>query len=820
MRALDRPSPRTAAAGRKEPVRAVVAAADPLAQRAIAVQREVKGDQDFAAAAADPNRRREAILYLNHPQHAEAARNVKLDLAIVEAMLTVVGPLEHNARGALLERGFAITTKENPNWAKATGFILVLDDPGIARNLGTLSDKEAKLLAKGARQAGRAGDERLMRPLRQKIRKQPGQLFGTVTVTTTAHDGSDHARYSYEARIQFDPDPEVVDATKVAFVQTMSLVKTSGWWPRSQDDRKGVSGRLNDKTQAIDRAPTFKSGWFGQQNDGSFKLSGDGGAQPAVLENGVVKQPAVFLDKPDGKDGDRTWRYETSIIAEDGPDKGFVYAVVRWGFKVDDDLKVEKIPHEIRQVPTGDFATAASAWNAQASSSSPATSGQQALPVLRLLDTGAPPHLPAGREVTAPGTGPPARYALETRDLATFDARSRAQWAAKLQGSAGNQAARHLITPVQRCGGEVHAGCACAEEFVQRQEKGPFGAAREAFLAVEHKAQFDAIQGLAMNSLLPKTAALSEEVRADEGAAQSSGGPRLLAALRAVAARGKPWQAYFEANNAIVAGLPVDQIGDIVQFLGGPKGAAYYPADQIKDKDFGGKFDGSVDPAAGLVTLYFRVRFDADAVRWGPSAPGTPNAERETRDGLAKFQADFKRVVESSWSFKGKIKAACPVGGRPALDTKVVVTVVDSREHTVFHLFSESAEGRSNAAPGEGNLRIDTVEEGKPVTKTVSDPTGRHPTEVTTKQIPAAHEFGHAIGLHHPHCKGGDDNCYGVTAEERRDIMGAGNLLQAIKHGKAAPHDDFGPFEAIARAWGESHLVGASAACNIWTAVP
>jgi hypothetical protein len=89
---------------------------------------------------------------------------------------------------------------------------------------------------------------------------------------------------------------------------------------------------------------------------------------------------------------------------------------------------------------------------------------------------------------------------------------------------------------------------------------------------------------------------------------------------------------------------------------------------------------------------------------------------------------------------------------------------------------------------------------------------------VTTSQIPAAHEFGHAIGLHHPHCKGGEDNCYGVTAEERQDIMGAGKLLQIIKRGKQAPHDDFGPFEAIATTWGETHLIGASAACNVWSA--
>jgi hypothetical protein len=135
--------------------------------------------KDFAAAAGDPGRRRDAVVYLG--THPEAAKNAKLDLATLEAMLPLVGPTEHTARGTLAERGFVIKTKENPNWEKASGFILILDDPGVLRNLGALSEKEAKSLAKGARLAGRGEDKRLMEPLRQKIRRDPGQLFGTVT---------------------------------------------------------------------------------------------------------------------------------------------------------------------------------------------------------------------------------------------------------------------------------------------------------------------------------------------------------------------------------------------------------------------------------------------------------------------------------------------------------------------------------------------------------------------------------------------------------------------------------------------------------------
>ena len=199
--------------------------------------------------------------------------------------------------------------------------------------------------------------------------------------------------------------------------------------------------------------------------------------------------------------------------------------------------------------------------------------------------------------------------------------------------------------------------------------------------------------------------------------------------------------------------------------------------------------------------------------------PGTPAWEAEAQAGRAKFEADFKRVVESTWSFKGKIKPLCPIGTVTAFATKVAVTVVPlgNGEHMHFQLFSAGADGRSNAGDGKGALKVGDTDVGKPVTTNVSDPTGKKQEQVTTSQAPAAHEFGHAIGLHHPHCQGGDDNCYGVTAQERQDIMGAGNMLQVIKRGKQAPHDDFGPFEAIAKTWGDDHMLGAMAKCNVWS---
>ncbi len=333
----------------------------------------------------------------------------------------------------------------------------------------------------------------------------------------------------------------------------------------------------------------------------------------------------------------------------------------------------------------------------------------------------------------------------------------------------------------------------------------------------ENEDALAAIQGYAMFNLLPQLLSLPSEVRNDEEAGGFVGGPRLITAMRAVKAMGTQWLSFATARNAELSALPTDQIANIISFLGAPQNARYFKADEL-----GRQFDGAVDPSTQSITLFFRVKFELAPVKIGIALPGTPEWEKEAKKASEKirqeFAPEFKRIVEEQWSGKGLVKPNCPIGGIKALRTKVVVTVVESGEHMVMYIHPNE-DGRSNASKDEGvgNLK-NSANETKPHTSKIVDPTGRHQQEITTNQAASAHEFGHAIGLDHSRCPGGADECYGVTAEERRDIMGAGNKVQVIKRAGKVIHDDFRPFEHIAEYWGKDIFPGELAHCNKWSA--
>jgi hypothetical protein len=314
-----------------------------------------------------------------------------------------------------------------------------------------------------------------------------------------------------------------------------------------------------------------------------------------------------------------------------------------------------------------------------------------------------------------------------------------------------------------------------------------------------------------MFGLLPALQKLPDEVLNDTAVAQEVGGPRLTLAIDVVKAKrgGTGWLPFAEANSGRLGGLPPDQVGDILRYLEGPDARTYSRA------DFEGRFDAMVDPAAGVLALIFRVKFDVPNAIWRPGAkePESPEAVK------ARFGPAFVSAIQSVWSGKGSVRPACPLGKVGAWQTRVLVQVVENEAHFTFHIVAEGP-GRSWASDKDREGALKETDTESSTEKTArSDPTGKRPVDVTVRHNTAAHEFGHAVGLHHSRCESKDVNCYGTTAEKYQDVMGGGDAVQVIKRSGKVFHDDFVPWEKIGERYGKDMFPGALAAkCNSWSA--
>ncbi|HUS66480.1 MAG TPA: DUF4157 domain-containing protein [Kofleriaceae bacterium] len=346
----------------------------------------------------------------------------------------------------------------------------------------------------------------------------------------------------------------------------------------------------------------------------------------------------------------------------------------------------------------------------------------------------------------------------------------------------------------------------------------------------EIKKALEHVQGYSMVGLLPTLRELQPvEARSDHATAMLVGGPRLVLAQKAALHHGA-WLEFINAHQALLAGLPYDQVGDIMAFLGGPRGGAYYSADQ-----FGGLFDGLVDPATGTLTLYWRVKVDAEgATRFGGGAAGTPQGEEEKKAALDKFKAELPGAIETVW--KANLRPSRPLGAVTALRCGVKVVIVESGQHKIMHVSPGQGRSGMSAEDPDGTVRQEINQPSTPEETPVADEHGHMSGAITVSQTVSAHEFGHAIGQNHPVCKEEHDRCYGLTAPQKGSIMGKGNTLtnnsnqksiakatSAAEKQKAIEaekkHNDFQPFIKIAERWTrDAALPGELSKMVTWTA--
>jgi hypothetical protein len=217
-----------------------------------------------------------------------------------------------------------------------------------------------------------------------------------------------------------------------------------------------------------------------------------------------------------------------------------------------------------------------------------------------------------------------------------------------------------------------------------------------------------------------------------------------------------------------------------------------------------------------------RIRLEqVDSQSYSGDPVGTPGWELRNIPAFNAFGPKMKAAIEAAWAGTGPVKPVTKGLKVPTFATKVSVQLVDGGEHISFKVYGATAGVRSNVnqklPPGatsrSGELQIGDADKKK------TDLQHDDGTKVSSEQVTAAHEFGHAMGLQHVRCAGGGV-CYGMNQTEYNDIMGGGMSLgpTAVGSGKGATvHDNLTPFQKIGEVWGKEVFPGPLAAkLSVW----
>ncbi len=210
---------------------------------------------------------------------------------------------------------------------------------------------------------------------------------------------------------------------------------------------------------------------------------------------------------------------------------------------------------------------------------------------------------------------------------------------------------------------------------------------------------------------------------------------------------------------------------------------------------FGGRFDGEVNAAGHKVSLVMRLEIEDQ---------GRPEGKAER---LQRFRARAKEVVETTWSNRYALRSACH-GDSEKFEANVRLEMGGGAPHHTVHLFADTPGERSNSNAWQLSDTEEKTRESPVPIDPKKPPSPGNMRMATFRQTTVAHEFGHLMGLDHVLCPSSADRCYGVTAEQKMDIMGYGSVVS---------QRDYKPFVQIMERHGQDQL---PAGCNTWRLVP
>ncbi len=172
--------------------------------------------------------------------------------------------------------------------------------------------------------------------------------------------------YNSRVTIRFDPNAKTVNATEIAFVQTIKTLNTGGAnaWP----DATYTKREAKDHTM-VDAVTRF--GMVGYDNAGKpYSVTPPGEKVPvAIVEPGSSPKPlksATTRDWPGWNQPNLKWSFETAAVAKAGKDANKIYGAVTWGFDVDKDNRLTAHKVGFSGAASASFTEAVGKWNDQA----------------------------------------------------------------------------------------------------------------------------------------------------------------------------------------------------------------------------------------------------------------------------------------------------------------------------------------------------------------------------------------------------------------------------------------------------------------------